>query len=1084
MVEIEDRTRKYTVYVTDKDNTVSGSGVLFYPGGEYLYVFTCAHVIDGLDSVRIFLLKPVDVSKDRYQVFCTDIPKEQIVYSPLDEVTEGQHKEDFVIIPVQKPEDFDIDITNYCIGECSRNNIFYTQGYPNGVPFNADASINLIEYLECLHGIIVVNVADNNRFTVRITDDFLDQGARVYELKGISGAPVWDDSAKQSVADDGMEKQGGDILFGLISSGYDTTALLSKVFAVKAQQIRVLMHDRFDILIERDIADIQDIMSVTEYKPVVFDGTIKPVDKNEADKWIEERITACRCCIDDLQLQSAIDIARDIIADGRFDGCSRRLQRKIIKCLLYCYEIADLDEEFDDLERNMISRGVLDGYDVLRHLSRSFMKRNYEETIEVAKRVIDEENAINSENCDKHKTLIACARTFHVLSRAYVEDLPVVDTIGILIDEDENFIYETDDEEDKTLIYQMIGYVYGERYHDYVRSIRFLTRAYRTGFDSIVLESLGAAYYFYSIADATDKDQIVDSLKIDRRFLYRARECFLIIIGKADRLFWEGTIRRVGMCIFNTFVFLQDNYRILTIYPDIKEHAILPEGEDENKFWRDVEIKYARIAAQAGMINTDEFSHLLSGDRLLLDTIAKTEECNAHIERLEAALSPQQMRNAGFEKYLKDTIKLVDDNSRRIKREDRLPIYIALMNMVGRGIQLFGWKQIDKLKYYLERVQLYGKPELSEAMENYLYEFEAPIDDAIIRFRTTFENNRNIQNWQELNHLYVRHGMMDKADAMYRELLAERKELISDEPEYAYRAFMEYVTRYRRDMKDALKCFLDAKESFRDTDIEGFWELELMLFTNTLNEPERFEIERKPFLERGLITDEQYHRAAFIAYLVNLNKEKAYEHNKYIKDYPHLINPITKQLILQNEEIYFLNWIRAIYPAFIPSPKRMIDTRASEVRRKYANETWHKEIPKTIKNSFDIDKTASIDAWGLYMLSDSDSLDILKKFDRIYITHTSITRLLDELSQTNNEKLHDLLGYIRAESVFRLQSANFRTQLEVRDKVIYDEAASAVAMGIEKDCITILGEPELNSGLVAKYKSRIIRVSDIEMLIS
>ena len=51
------------------------------------------------------------------------------------------------------------------------------------------------------------------------------------------------------------------------------------------------------------------------------------------------------------------------------------------------------------------------------------------------------------------------------------------------------------------------------------------------------------------------------------------------------------------------------------------------------------------------------------------------------------------------------------------------------------------------------------------------------------------------------------------------------------------------------------RCYLDSKETFRDTDIEGFWELELMLYSNTFNEPERFETERQSFLEQMCIRD-------------------------------------------------------------------------------------------------------------------------------------------------------------------------------------------------------------------------------------
>ena len=64
-------------------------------------------------------------------------------------------------------------------------------------------------------------------------------------------------------------------------------------------------------------------------------------------------------------------------------------------------------------------------------------------------------------------------------------------------------------------IYQMIGYVYGERYHDYVNAVRFLNRSYRIGFDNIILESLGEAYYFLGIKEATREDGIVEHIKVD-----------------------------------------------------------------------------------------------------------------------------------------------------------------------------------------------------------------------------------------------------------------------------------------------------------------------------------------------------------------------------------------------------------------------------------------------------------------------------------------------------------------------------------------------------------------------------------------
>lgn len=83
---VNDSTREYSVYISDEKNSVQGSGVLFYAGGDSAFVFTCAHVVDSLDKVRLFILKEIDATRDLYDVLCTEVPASQVVFSPLDEV--------------------------------------------------------------------------------------------------------------------------------------------------------------------------------------------------------------------------------------------------------------------------------------------------------------------------------------------------------------------------------------------------------------------------------------------------------------------------------------------------------------------------------------------------------------------------------------------------------------------------------------------------------------------------------------------------------------------------------------------------------------------------------------------------------------------------------------------------------------------------------------------------------------------------------------------------------------------------------------------------------------------------------------
>ena len=1064
---VNDSTRGYSVNISDTENTVSGSGVLFYDGGNSLFVFTCAHVVDDLDSVRVYLLKEMDASRDLYRVFCIDVPASQIVISPLDKVTidpggEKIHSEDLAIIQAAKPLELDLSLTEYIVAETRRDNQVYIQGFPDGVPKEK----NLIECLDCLKGHVVVNSASSSNFVIRLDELALNNSNRVCELQGLSGSPVWSDNEEDNE------------LLGLLTSAYGTDALLGKTYAAKSHRIRTIMYDLFKVAIERKLDGIpeEDIAGTTSMKPVVYDGTISPFSESNDEEWIKEQLTALHAIIEDLKLQKAIDKGKEIISNPKYLSVSKDSQKKAKQYLLYCYEIADLDDEFEALEADMRDSGLIKAHDNLRQLTRSFMKRNFQETIEAAQAYIQDFDGSGS------VSMLSIAKAFLALARAYTLDLPVDQTIGQLIDEQENFILPTDEIEDTALIYQMIGYVYGEKYHDHVNSVRFLNRSYRIGFDSIVLESLGAAYYNLGVYEATDENgKIPDVRKIDRKSLYKARECFLFVIGKADELFWKGSMLRVGMCVYNTMVFLQDNYRILSLYPNVLEYVIPNKEVDEDDFWRDVEMKQARIIAQSGTIKTSDYPHIRRIDRILLESMAETAKCENILEHAAVEPPPKEIKWR-IEEYLKGVIQDTESVVRQIDKPLRLALYISLLNMYGRGMRLFGWHKHDKLLYCLERIRRFGDSELIESAENYIFEFEAPLDDVILRFRATFENRRNLGTWQELNRLYIRHGMMDMADEMYKQLLAERKELISDEPEYAYRAFIDYVIMYRRDLKYALKCYVDAKKAFQDTDIEGFWELELMVHANIFNDPERFESERRPFLERGLITEEQYHRTAFIAYLTNLDEEKAREHNEYIRQYPHLVHPVTNMLLLNLEEIHYLNWIGEIQPNFSPPSFSMTESRASEIRVRYRNESWHRVIDSQMRHQFTTDKTVAIDAWGLYQLVEFRELDILGELDNVFVSHQSIIRLHEELSRTNNQKIRELQKFLRDCDRVKIWSAGFETQIEVRNVAEYTEAASCIAGGIEKDCLVVLGEPEVNADLREHFGNRIVRVNDFRVM--
>ena len=218
--------------------------------------------------------------------------------------------------------------------------------------------------------------------------------------------------------------------------------------------------------------------------------------------------------------------------------------------------------------------------------------------------------------------------------------------------------------------------------------------------------------------------------------------------------------------------------------------------------------------------------------------------------------------------------------------------------------------------------------------------------------------------------------------------------------------------------------------------------------------------------------------------MVNLNEEKAREHFEYIRKCPYMINPVTNSLVMPLEEIHFLNWIGEIRPRFTPSPQSMTKSRIYGLGQWYRLEYWHRKIDTTLKNHFNIDKKIAIDAWGLYFIADTIGLDVLDKCDTVYVSHLTIIRLLDELSKTNNEKIREILNYIRSKKTFTIRTAEFKTQMEIRNNVNYVEATAAVATAIDQKCLAVLGERVLESQLIDQFRNIIIRPDEIQELIN
>lgn len=77
-------------------------------------------------------------------------------------------------------------------------------------------------------------------------------------------------------------------------------------------------------------------------------------------------------------------------------------------------------------------------------------------------------------------------------------------------------------------------------------------------------------------------------------------------------------------------MFLNDNYRILTIYPDIVKYI---NQKEDIKLWRDIEMKQARVLAHGGRINLNEYHYISATDKIYLETLVKTSQCSSQLEQ-------------------------------------------------------------------------------------------------------------------------------------------------------------------------------------------------------------------------------------------------------------------------------------------------------------------------------------------------------------------------------------------------------------------------------------------------------------------
>lgn len=405
-----------------------------------------------------------------------------------------------------------------------------------------------------------------------------------------------------------------------------------------------------------------------------------------------------------------------------------------------------------------------------------------------------------------------------------------------------------------------------------------------------------------------------------------------------------------------------------------------------------------------------------------------------------------------------------------------------LFNLYRWGKYLFGWNTIFNMERHLEYIRKNGKEEMVITFENFIYECSHEPEEAEERYINSWKKNPCFELWKEILQFYKRNSMLDKADAMFETLFTEHTEYVESEPEYAFRAYISYILDYRRDLKKALHFYMIHKDEMKDEIVRELWESELMMCTNSFNNPDEFVEMRSVLVEQGLMSENEFHRISLVAYMCNLDSENAWKY--FSKENP-LFGKFDKAenegVFLTNEGARFLVWQKK-YPPHMEREWRGINIQgANAAKSLFEQEEWHLS-PKSIANKlqYEIHKSIAIDTWGLYLLAVEEKLDLLERFDQIYVTHFSVSRMLEEITHFKNENMEVILAYLESAEHVKLQSPNFEVQLKVRENVNYYEPCSTIAMAVEAEIPAIIGETMLAQNLIDRFKNYIVRPDELE----
>lgn len=1024
----------YSVLITG-DKGRRGTGTLFYTESAHsFYVLTSAHVIYTAQSVTIHILIPTDRDPVERSVVAG---KEQFHFSPIDEVTvvgdQSTHTCDIAVIECDVG-DIPLKPTQYSIYPMTTQEKVMALGYPQGegpVYYQQDQLSATVEKV----------LEKENYFLIRVDETSLNSADREAELKGFSGAPVWDEAKmEEDIA----------LLGGFIAIGMGTNISRGRIKVMNAKYVQSLMREEFGIYMQNRIPNVTE----AEIAPGYQESAESPDQLAVRECWIENERRKGQTYVDGLQLKRAIEVTRAAIVNTEFQKCSAEQKYKIYAVLLEAYRLARDFDIYDQIIEEMHRAEITDEREAVIEAVRYLEALDYDRAEQYAEIAL----AMNPEGNEE--------RVILAIIQAIKNKDADVSMLSEFIGTKDQLLIKPKNEREEEFLYQILGFVFGNRFRETGRAIRCLNRAFQISGNYIILESLAVSYYQHSlrnayIEDGTDR---IDPFRIDQDAIDKGRDAFLRVLAAADEIWLKGTIRRVGPLMFKCFYFMHDNFRIYKHYHDMIKYFDFPDQE----MLRDFQICYLEVALEKEPVNLDEFKGLTDHDRKLFSL---TNLLRYPLRLFNGSIhvpAPIQER---------ELLQLIGEGERRLQElidtqtDDRLgfdKIHEDFINLYGNGILRYHWSALSEVKRHVAAIK---HPLETEVLKFYIRELES--DDFEVsekEYNDYFEEKRDIVSFNQLCHFYTRHGKIDKTKELYDSVFYERRYLIENQAEYFYREYIHFYMEHHYDLTAPLKCFVEHGEEMKDEYLKMLFEMDLEFATVTFNNPDYMLENARTLLDEGLIDVQEYNRKCLIINMLNCKPNEA---EKYANK-EHESNPL---LLSEYERMLFVWKGHQVVPdARWNSMQKWTPEQLDDV---YTVESW--QVPVcSVMDQFGIKKRKAIvvDLWGLYILEIVKVPAIMNWFEKVYVTHDTISMALQEINKVNDDYIRRVLAYIRTANNVIIQSPTLKDQLEVRTPgVEYMEIHQALLLAELLDCPAFVGE--FRYPIPERFQSRIIRPNHI-----